>query len=127
MPARSPILINAAPGVPGVLETRMYTRRTAEELHTPSARAGLSRSLPPATQWSIQDPFGGSGEAILAAVHTGRVARVVELDALYLGLAVHRWEQITEIAARDAEFGTKRPTTGRGSAEPGEADPFEES
>jgi DNA modification methylase len=53
----------------------------------------------------ILDPFGGSGTTILAAERTGRVARVIELDPLYVDLAVRRCEQITGLAARHAVTG----------------------
>jgi DNA modification methylase len=53
----------------------------------------------------ILDPFAGSGTTILAAERTGRIARVIELDPRYVDLAVRRWEQITGIVARHAEFG----------------------
>ena len=53
----------------------------------------------------ILDPFGGSGTTILAAERTGRVARVIELDPLYVDVAIRRWEQTTGIPARHAEFG----------------------
>ena len=47
----------------------------------------------------ILDPFGGSGTTILAAERTGRAARVIELDPLYVDVAVRRWERITRIPA----------------------------
>src|SRR6266481_9132074 len=53
----------------------------------------------------ILDPFGGSGTTILAAERTGRIARVTELDPLYVDLAVRRWEQTTGIAPRHAGLG----------------------
>jgi DNA modification methylase len=53
----------------------------------------------------ILDPFGGSGTTILAAERTGRIARVIELDPLYVDLAVRRCEKITGIVARHAELG----------------------
>ena len=53
----------------------------------------------------ILDPFGGSGTTILAAERTGRIARVIELDPLYVDLAVRRCEKTTGIAARHAELG----------------------
>ena len=53
----------------------------------------------------ILDPFGGSGTTILAAERTGRIARVIELDPLYVDLAVRRWEQTAGIAPRHAELG----------------------
>ena len=53
----------------------------------------------------ILDPFGGSGTTLLAAERTGRIARVIELDPLYVDLAVRRWEQTTGMAARHAGLG----------------------
>jgi len=53
----------------------------------------------------ILDPFGGSGTTILAAERAGRVARVSELDPLYIDVAIRRWEQITSIPARHVESG----------------------
>jgi DNA modification methylase len=53
----------------------------------------------------ILDPFGGSGTTILAAERTGRVARVIELDPLYVDVAVRRWQKITGITARHAKTG----------------------
>ena len=73
----------------------------------------------------ILDPFGGSGTTILAAERTGRIARVIELDPLYVDLAIRRWEQITGIAPRHAELGlsfteiaTERATTVSASPKP---------
>jgi DNA modification methylase len=53
----------------------------------------------------ILDPFGGSGTTMLAAERAGRVARVIELDPLYVDVAIRRWEQTTGIPARHAELG----------------------
>jgi DNA modification methylase len=53
----------------------------------------------------ILDPFGGSGTTILAAERTGRVGRVIELDPLYIDVAIRRWQAITGISARHAETG----------------------
>jgi DNA modification methylase len=53
----------------------------------------------------VLDPFAGSGTTILAAERTGRVARVIELDPLYVDLTIRRWEQITNIPARHGELG----------------------
>jgi len=43
----------------------------------------------------ILDLFGGSGTAILAAEEAGRRARVVEIDPLYVDLAIRRWQRKT--------------------------------
>jgi DNA modification methylase len=53
----------------------------------------------------ILDPFAGSGTTILAAERTGRVARVIELDPLYVDLAIRRWQKVTRISARHAKTG----------------------
>jgi hypothetical protein len=53
----------------------------------------------------ILDPFGGSGTTILAAERTGRTARVIELDPLYVDVAIRRWEKVTGIQARHAKPG----------------------
>src|SRR6516164_10670849 len=53
----------------------------------------------------ILDPFGGSGTTILAAERTGRIARVAELDPLYVNLAIRRWQKVTGLPARHAETG----------------------
>jgi hypothetical protein len=113
----------------------MYTRRTAEQLHTPEARTDLGRSPPPAqqTQSSIPDPFGSSGTASLAAELTRRAARVIELELLSVNLTIHRREQIRRIAARHAEFDVafaetevRRAATTPGSCELCEIEPSEE-
>jgi DNA modification methylase len=54
----------------------------------------------------ILDPFGGSGTTILAAERSGRIARVIELDPLYVDVAIRRWEQATGIKARHIETGS---------------------
>ena len=53
----------------------------------------------------ILDPFGGSGTAILAAERTGRVARVIELDPLYVDVAIRRWQHATGIQAHHTQTG----------------------
>jgi DNA modification methylase len=53
----------------------------------------------------IFDPFGGSGTTILAAERTGRIARAVELDPIYVDVAIARWEKMTGVPARDCATG----------------------
>jgi DNA modification methylase len=55
----------------------------------------------------ILDCFGGSGTAIIAAERTGRKARVLELDPLYVDLIVRRWQATTGDIAFHAETGAK--------------------
>jgi DNA modification methylase len=73
----------------------------------------------------ILDPFGGSGTTILAAERAGRIARVIELDPLYIDVTIRRWEQTTGVPARHAELGltfeeaaAKRRSNKANSAEP---------
>lgn len=40
----------------------------------------------------VLDPFGGSGTTLLAAEKTGRKARVMELEASYVDVAIRRWQ-----------------------------------
>jgi DNA modification methylase len=53
----------------------------------------------------ILDPFGGSGTTILAAERTGRIARVIELDPLYVDVAIQRWERVTGARVRHVKTG----------------------
>jgi DNA modification methylase len=53
----------------------------------------------------ILDPFGGSGTTILAAERTGRIARLIELDPLYVDVAIRRWQKITGVPARHTASG----------------------
>jgi len=53
----------------------------------------------------ILDPFCGSGTTVLAAERTGRVARAIELDPLYVDVAIRRWQKITGIPARHTKTG----------------------
>ncbi|MEA2515880.1 MAG: hypothetical protein QOJ59_5369 [Thermomicrobiales bacterium] len=47
----------------------------------------------------VLDPFLGSGSMLIAAEKTGRRCRAVELDPLYVDVAVRRWRTLT---GRDA-------------------------
>lgn len=58
----------------------------------------------------VLDPFSGSGTTLLAAEKTGRVARVIELDSLYVDVAIRRWQALTGeqavLAATGESFAT---------------------
>ena len=43
----------------------------------------------------ILDPFGGSGSTLIAAERTGRRARLVEYEPLYVDRIIARWEKLT--------------------------------
>lgn len=58
----------------------------------------------------VLDPFGGSGSTLIAAEHTGRQARLIELDPKYVDVIVRRWQEMTGLQATlsgtDQEFKT---------------------
>jgi DNA modification methylase len=43
----------------------------------------------------ILDPTAGSGTVVLAAERTGRIARMIEIDAAYCDVIVRRWQNCT--------------------------------
>lgn len=47
----------------------------------------------------VLDPFGGSGSTLIAAEHTGRQARLIELDPKYVDVIVRRWQEMTGLRA----------------------------
>ena len=55
----------------------------------------------------ILDPFIGSGTTILAAERVGRRAFGLEIDPLYVDVAIRRWQQLT---GKDAVLGTSGQT-----------------
>jgi DNA modification methylase len=44
---------------------------------------------------SVYDPFAGSGTTIIAAETTGRVAYAMDIDPVYVDVAVQRWQDFT--------------------------------
>ncbi len=48
---------------------------------------------------SVYDPFLGSGTTLIAAETTGRIRLGVELDPLYVEVAIRRWQAFTGKAA----------------------------
>ena len=53
----------------------------------------------------ILDPFGGSGTTILAAESAGRHARLIELEPVYVDVAIRRWQKMTGKDAIHTETG----------------------
>lgn len=53
----------------------------------------------------VLDCFGGSGVTLIAAERTQRIARVIELDPLYVDLMIRRWQAFTGKAAIHAATG----------------------
>jgi DNA modification methylase len=48
---------------------------------------------------AIYDPFLGSGTTLIAAESCGRICRAIEIDPLYVDVAVRRWQAFTGKAA----------------------------
>jgi len=44
----------------------------------------------------VLDLFGGSGTTLIAAEHTGRSARLMELDPKYADVIIERWQNLTD-------------------------------
>jgi DNA modification methylase len=55
--------------------------------------------------WLIYEPFSGSGTTIVAAEHTGRCCRAIEISPAYCDIAVKRWSEFTDRAAVLADDG----------------------
>jgi DNA modification methylase len=55
----------------------------------------------------ILDPFGGAGTTLIAAERTGRRARVIELDPVFVDVSIDRWQRLTGGAAIHAESGRR--------------------
>lgn len=53
----------------------------------------------------VLDGFGGSGSTLLAAEKTGRRARLIELDPLYVDVTIRRWQDFTGAQVVHAETG----------------------
>jgi DNA modification methylase len=72
----------------------------ADALKDCSRRSGL-----------VLDPFCGSGTILIAAEHTGRKARTLEIDPTYVDVAVRRWQAYTGKSAILAGSGETFETT----------------
>src|SRR5262249_3541846 len=53
----------------------------------------------------VLDPFCGSGPVLIAAERTGRKARALEIDPIYVDVAVRRWQAYTGKSAVLADSG----------------------
>ena len=52
---------------------------------------------------AVYDPFCGSGTALIAAEHLGRVCYALDIDPQYVQVAVTRWEAFTGQRAQRLE------------------------
>jgi DNA modification methylase len=62
---------------------------------------------------SIYDPFVGSGTTIIAAEQTGRRCMAIEVDPVYLDVAIRRWQAFTQQTAVLAGDGRDFDTVGK--------------
>jgi DNA modification methylase len=53
----------------------------------------------------VLDPFLGSGSTLMAAERTGRICRGIELDPVYVDVAIRRWRRMTGDPVIHAESG----------------------
>jgi DNA modification methylase len=53
----------------------------------------------------ILDPFGGAGTTLIAAEQTGRCARVIELEPMFVDVTIERWQRLTGRTAVHAKNG----------------------
>jgi DNA modification methylase len=47
----------------------------------------------------VYEPFSGSGTTLIAAQMTGRVCHAIELNPIYVDVAVRRWQDFTGASA----------------------------
>jgi hypothetical protein len=66
----------------------------------------------------VLDAFSGSGTTLIAAEKTRRRGRAIELDPLYVDVAVQRWQRLT---GREAMLADTGQTFAGVAAERGEA------
>ena len=64
----------------------------------------------------VLDAFGGSGTTLIAAHRTGRVARLLEIDPLYVDVIIRRWQRLTGEQARHVETGLNFDERAKASA-----------
>jgi DNA modification methylase len=64
----------------------------------------------------ILDPFGGAGTTLIAAERTGRRARVIELNPIFVDVSIERWQRLTGRTALHAESGQPFARIGNGAA-----------
>lgn len=70
----------------------------------------------------VLDGFGGSGSTLIAAERTGRRARLVEIDPVYVDRTIRRWQDLSRddaILPATGETFTARAATLSGAAQAG--------
>ena len=53
----------------------------------------------------VLDLFGGAGTTLIAAERTGRRARVIEIDPIFVDASIERWQRLTGGIALHADSG----------------------
>ena len=56
---------------------------------------------------AVYEPFMGSGTTLIAAETCGRICYGIELDPVYVDVAVRRWQEFTGKVAIHEECGTR--------------------
>jgi DNA modification methylase len=92
---------------PGASSLGSDSRRGLEDHPTVKPTAMLEDALLDLTERGdiVIDPFLGSGSTLIAAEHTRRACRGIELDPLYVDVIVRRYEATTGNAATFVETG----------------------
>ena len=70
------------------LDTNHGTQKPVECMRRPM----LNNSSP---GQAVYEPFCGSGTSIIAAQQTGRICYAIELNPIYVDVAVKRWQEFT--------------------------------
>jgi hypothetical protein len=60
---------------------------------------------------TVLDPFCGSGTILIAAERTGRKARALEIDPVYVDVAIRRWEALTGNVSARVSLAIRRPSS----------------
>ena len=85
------------PGGGREIDTRHATQKPVECMRRPM----LNNSSP---GQAIYEPFLGSGTTLIAAQSSGRVCLAIEIDPLFVDLAIRRWQAFTgEKAVRESD------------------------
>jgi DNA modification methylase len=75
-----------------------FAKPTSNDLHpTMKPVALVERAIHNSSREGelILDPFGGSGTTLIACQKTGRYARLIEIDPVYVDVILRRWQQFT--------------------------------
>ena len=77
----------------------IYEKKPARnDIHTtmkPVSLIGRLMKNSSRQDWSVYDPFGGSGTTLIAAEQLDRRAYLMELDEVFCDVIVKRWENFT--------------------------------